>query len=134
MAIRFDSQRSVLLEVQTPDGETLKLRVHYRGMTAAEQATLRATYAAIAAKANATQADAADLAALTSSEAEVMSLGRSLVRGIEDEGGEPVLFDGVRWENLEPSARREACVGLGGVITEIMKLAGGTASARLLGK
>ena len=134
MAIRFDSQRSALLEVTLPDGETVKLRVHYRGMTAREQASLRATYAAIAAKAEVTTANAPDLAALADSEAEIMSLGRSLIRGIEDEAGEPALFDGVRWENLEPDARREACVSLTGLVSEVLRLAGGTASARLLGK
>lgn len=134
MAIRFDSQRSALLEVTLPDGEAVKLRVHYRGMTAREHASLRATYAAIAAKAEATTANAADIAALSDSEEEIMSLGRSLIRGIEDEAGEPVLFDGVRWENLEPDARREACVSIADLVRDVLKMAGKSVSTRLLGK
>jgi hypothetical protein len=140
VAISLDSRRSVTVELKIGPAdapiETHKLRVGYRTMTAREQATVRAQYAAMAAKSAASEGDAESLISLSGAQDVALGVARSLVLSIEDaETGEAVTFaDGLTWQALSDEARQDASVGLAELLSEVLKLAGGTASVRLLGK
>lgn len=138
MPIKIDSKRSALFDLSFGDAdaplEAHKVRVSYRAMTAREQAAIRAHYAALAAKAAASTTDAHDLAALNGDSDIALDMARALILDLQDEAGDPITFDGLTWREMSEDQRRDASVGLGSLVVEILKLAGGQASARLLGK
>jgi len=139
VAIKFDSKRTVRIELTTGPAEApidkQVVVVAYRSMTTKEQAKVRGIYAAMASQAAAQGQDMAEAMGLTGGgEDALLDLACALISDIRDEDGEAATFDGEVWSSLSLEARREHGIGLGRLLTDVLGLAGGGASARVLGK
>ena len=116
MAIKFDSKRTVRIELTTGPAEApidkQVVVVAYRSMTTKEQAKVRGVYAAMASQAAAQGQDKAEAMGLTGGgEDALLDLACALILDIRDEDGEAATFDGEVWSSLSLETRREHEIG-----------------------
>lgn len=138
MTITFNfHKRQCRAEVQTEDGPQV-LVVTYRNATAAERQEMRCAVAAThAASAAAQKGDKAALDALImqSDAPKIAERQRvACVVSIDDEVGNPVLFDGLPWAAMNDTQRADVATALDALFNLVFQQANPQVDARLLGK